>query len=89
MVNIELDAESVAVPAGISVAAAMLYLGAGATRETPVSRSPRTAFCMMGLCFECLMEIDGRPNQRACQVIVTAGMRVKRQLGIRDHGQSS
>lgn len=89
MLTIELDVESVTVPAGISVAAAMLYLDAAATRQTPVSGSPRAAFCMMGVCFECLMEIDGSPNRRACQVVVTAGMRVRRQLGARDNGQAS
>ena len=42
--------------------------------------APRAPFCMMGACFECLVEIDGRANQRACQVRVRGGMRVRRQL---------
>jgi predicted molibdopterin-dependent oxidoreductase YjgC len=35
---------------------------------------------MMGACFECLVEIDGVDNFRACQVEVRAGMQVRRQL---------
>lgn len=87
MVTIEFGGEAVSVPAGVSVAAAMLYLDAAPTRKTPVSGSPRAPFCMMGVCFDCLMEIDGNPNQRACQVEVVAGMRIKRQLGACDSTQ--
>jgi predicted molibdopterin-dependent oxidoreductase YjgC len=36
---------------------------------------------MMGVCFECLVEIDGRPNQQACMTRVREGMRVRRQQG--------
>ena len=69
------------VPANISVAAAALLCGLGTVRETPVSGSGRLPYCMMGVCFDCLMKIDGRPNQRACQVIVAADMTVERQVG--------
>jgi predicted molibdopterin-dependent oxidoreductase YjgC len=37
---------------------------------------------MMGVCFECLMEIDGVPNRQACQVRVADGMRIRRQQGV-------
>ncbi len=80
-IEIYLDGKPVPVPAGISVAAAMLQLGALPTRLTPVKQSPRAPFCMMGVCFECLIEIDGFPNQPACQVEVQPGMRVRRQCG--------
>ncbi|HKJ51367.1 MAG TPA: (2Fe-2S)-binding protein [Gammaproteobacteria bacterium] len=79
-VEIELDAQRVSVPAGISLAAALLLLDALPTRRTPVGAGPRAPFCMMGACYECLVEIDGRVNQRACQVLISAGMRVRRQL---------
>lgn len=79
LVEVELDGETVSVPNGISVAAAMLLIDAAPTRQTPVGGSPRAPFCMMGVCFECLMEIDGNPNRRACQVEVAKGMRIRRQ----------
>jgi len=78
-IEIYLDGKPVAVPAGITVAAAMLFLEALPTRLSAVTRSPRAPFCLMGACFECLMEIDGVASQRACQVEVCPGMRVSRQ----------
>lgn len=83
-VEIELDSRPVGVPAGISLAAALLWLDALPTRHTPVGAAPRAPFCMTGACFECLVEIDGRVNQRACQVLVEADMRVRRQLASAD-----
>jgi predicted molibdopterin-dependent oxidoreductase YjgC len=85
-VEIELDAEPVSVPAGVSLAAALLFLDALPTRHTLIGAEPRAPFCMMGACYECLVEIDGRINQRACQTPVSAGMRVRRQLAPADAG---
>jgi predicted molibdopterin-dependent oxidoreductase YjgC len=79
-VEITLDEERVRVPRGISVAAALLYLGIMESRQTTISQSPRGPFCMMGVCFECLMEIDGSSSQQACQVNVQPGMQVRRRL---------
>ena len=69
------------VPANISVAAAALLCGLATVRETPVSGAGRLPYCMMGVCFDCLMKINGQPNQRACQVLVAADMTVERQVG--------
>ena len=80
LIDIEFDGETVKVPAGISLAAVVFYLDAIPARRTPLSASPRAPFCMMGICFECLLEIDGIVNQRACQIEVKAGMQVRRQL---------
>jgi len=71
-----------AVP-GDTVAAALLVAGVGVTRETPVSGAPRAPFCMMGACFECLVEIDGEENVQACMTPVRDGMAVRRQRGAR------
>ena len=80
-VAIELDGAHVDVPADISVAAALLWLGVEPYRASTLGGAPRAPYCMMGVCFDCLAEIDGRANQRACQVTVATGMRVRRQLG--------
>ncbi|MCS6890275.1 MAG: (2Fe-2S)-binding protein [Rhodovarius sp.] len=69
--------------AGDSVAAAVLALGELACRETAISRTPRGPYCLMGVCFDCLMEIDGVPNRQACMVPLAPGMRVARQRGPR------
>ena len=69
---------------GESVAAAVLAAGLGPTRTTPVSTSPRSPYCMMGVCFECLMEIDGQANTQGCMTPVVEGMQVQFQHGIRN-----
>jgi len=68
------------VPECISVAAALLYVGHVKIRNSVVNKNPRAPFCMIGQCFECLVSIDGKPNQRACQVIVKKDMCIERQL---------
>lgn len=70
--------------AGESVAAAVLAAGLGPTRTTPVSASPRAPYCMMGVCFECLMEIDGQENTQGCMTTVAEGMQVQFQRGMRN-----
>jgi len=82
-VTIHLDGEPVTARDGDTVAAAMLAIDAGHTRTTPVSGAPRLPFCMMGVCFDCLMEIDGVPNKQACLIRVRDGMQVRRQMGAR------
>ncbi|MFM0054599.1 (2Fe-2S)-binding protein [Paraburkholderia phytofirmans] len=72
------------VPGGCSVAAALLAAGVSRFRATPVSGAPRAPFCMMGACFDCLVEIDGMPSRQACMVEVKAGMRIRSQEGARD-----
>ncbi len=81
--TVEITVEGVLhrVPANISVAAAALLCGLGSVRQTPVTGVGRLPYCMMGVCFDCLMKINGQPNQRACQVMVAADMTVERQLG--------
>lgn len=68
---------------GDNVAAALLAAGIVALRETPVSGEPRAPYCMMGVCFDCLVEIDGVGNRQACLTPVRDGMVVRRQHGAR------
>ena len=82
-VTVLVDGRPVAVGRGDSAAAAALAAGLVPTRETPVSGAPRAPYCMMGVCFECLMVIDGAPSRQACLVPVREGMRIERQHGAR------
>lgn len=68
---------------GDTVAAALLAAGHSIFRATPVSGDARGPYCMMGVCFDCLVEIDGRPNRQACQVLVRDGMRIRPMQGAR------
>jgi len=83
-VTITFEGTSLKVPAGETVIAAVMAAGAGYNRTTPISGAHRTAYCHMGVCFECLMEIDGVPNQQACTIQVRDGMVVNRQQGAKE-----
>ena len=80
-VTMQFDDRPLTAPAGISIAAALLLNGVTPFRTTPVSAAPRAAYCMMGVCFECLVEIDGVPGRQACLTPVRDGMVLKRQNG--------
>jgi predicted molibdopterin-dependent oxidoreductase YjgC len=69
--------------AGDTVAAALLANGVEACRRTPVSGAPRGPYCMMGVCFECLVVIDGVGNRQGCLVPLREGMRIETQAGRR------
>jgi predicted molibdopterin-dependent oxidoreductase YjgC len=83
-VAVWLDGERIEARAGESVAAALLAAGQRAFRTTPVSGAPRGPWCMMGACFDCLVEIDGEANLQACMIPVREGMRIARQRGARE-----
>src|SRR5262249_43377450 len=82
-VTITVDGRSVSARAGESVAAALLAAGFGAFRFTGVSGAARGPYCMMGVCFECLVAIDGVGSRQACLVQVREGMRVETPRGRR------
>jgi len=80
-VTVVINGAPFSAPVGCTAAAALLLADALPTRTTPVSNAPRAPYCMMGVCFECLIEIDGVPNQQGCLIPVVEGMRIDRQLG--------
>ena len=80
------EGKSIQAHEGESVAAALLAYGVVYLRTNLVSGEVRAPYCWMGVCFECLLEIDGQPNQQSCLIPVKEGMRVRRQLTI--HGES-
>jgi predicted molibdopterin-dependent oxidoreductase YjgC len=82
-VNVTVEGKPVAVASGDSVAAAVFAAGFDHTRTSPISGDRRAPYCMMGVCFECLVEIDGVPNQQACMTRVREGMHIKLQKGAR------
>ena len=82
-VALTINGQSAQALAGDSVAAALLAAGVEHCRTTPISNSRRAPYCMMGVCFECLVTIDGVGNRQACLIPVRAGMRVETQQGAR------
>ncbi len=82
-VTIEFEGISLTVPDTITVAAAVLTAGEnGYTRISQISGEKRAPYCFMGVCHECLMEIDGIPDQQACIIEVKEGMKIRRQLDL-------
>jgi len=75
------DGRELAGRAGDTVAAALLAAGVAACRATPVSGAARGPYCLMGICFECLVVIDGTANRQACMVPLAEGMLVESQQG--------
>lgn len=81
-IEVTLNGQKIQVSQGITVAAMALTQDLRYTRTTSVSNSKRTPFCMMGVCYDCLMVIDGKANQRACAIYVKNGMRIEIQQGV-------
>ncbi|WP_108661758.1 (2Fe-2S)-binding protein [Acuticoccus kandeliae] len=75
------DGETVEARPGDSVAAALIAAGFDATRRSAISGMARGPYCMMGVCFDCLVAIDGEPNRQACMVEVRDGLVVTTQNG--------
>ena len=86
-VVISVDGARVTAQAGDSIAAALLAAGLTPTRTTPVSGAPRAPYCMMGVCFECLVTVDDIGNRQGCLIPVREGMRVETQKGKREAGR--
>jgi len=66
---------------GDTVAAALFAAGVSACRDTAVREVPRGPYCMMGVCYDCLVTIDGQANQQGCMTLVREGMNIERQAG--------
>ena len=76
-VTILVDGRAVAADATASVAAALIAVLGPRLRTTDRAGEPRGLFCGMGICFDCLVTIDGRADVRACMTRVRDGMRVE------------
>jgi aerobic-type carbon monoxide dehydrogenase small subunit (CoxS/CutS family) len=50
-------------------------------RKTRFNNNDRGLFCGIGVCFDCLVIVDGVSNQRACLIEAKPGMKVQRQVG--------
>ncbi|HJO68662.1 MAG TPA: 2Fe-2S iron-sulfur cluster-binding protein, partial [Rhodospirillales bacterium] len=74
----DFEGRSVRAARGESLGAALLAAGERVCRTTP-SGEPRGLFCGIGVCQDCLVTVDGAPNQRACMSAAVGGAAVERQ----------
>ncbi|MES0883377.1 (2Fe-2S)-binding protein [Roseibium sp. SCP14] len=66
IVQVTVNGQPVRVPSGQTVWSALALSGQPVTRKAALSGEDRSAYCAMGVCFECMVEINGEPNQQAC-----------------------
>lgn len=78
--HIEIDGQTVTAYPGETIATVMIAIGQRLIRHTSITGEPRGLNCGMGLCFECLVTVNGRPNLRACITPVHPGDCIERQL---------
>lgn len=81
MSQFDLDGRPVPYRAGQTIGAALVAAGVVSWRSTRGVGAPRGVFCGIGVCFDCLVTVDGHPNQRACLVVATDAMSVSTQSG--------
>lgn len=82
------DREIQALP-GQTIAAALWRAGIMSWRRTRGEVEPRGVFCGIGVCFDCLATVNGRPNQRACLVPARPGDVVTTQAGVGHEGSDA
>lgn len=76
-ITLTLNGTAVEAAPGQSVAAVMTGNGITAWRQTRRRAKPRGLFCGIGVCYDCLVTINGVTNQRACMVEATDGTSVE------------
>lgn len=75
------DGEAVRAFPGETIAAALLAHGRRRLRESARRGEPRGVFCAMGVCWECVVVVNGEPGVRACVTPAAPGMTVQTQPG--------
>lgn len=81
MPEVTFDGRVITVAEGITIAAALLAEGTRSWRTTRNDGRPRGVFCGMGVCFDCLVTLNGESNVRACITIVEPGDVIESQQG--------
>jgi len=77
--EIEVDGERILAYEGETIAAALLAAGKRLSRKTTKRKEPRGIYCGIGMCFECRMIVDGKPNTRVCQTLATPNCKIQTQ----------
>lgn len=79
--RVRFDGEEIEVEAGQTVAGVLLARGIRSWRTTRGADRPRGLFCGIGVCFDCLVRVNGVPDVRACQRVVADGDDIRTQAG--------
>ncbi len=87
-VTIYYEDQAILAQEGDTVAAALIAIGVLQFRQTSEGQK-RGPYCMIGNCYECLVEIDGQMNMQACQYRVLDKMHIRKQRGYRSLGDGA
>jgi len=79
-ITIHVDGEPLAACPGDSLATALIAGGLTAFARNAKTGALNSPACLMGICFGCLCEVDGRPGIQACLTPVREGMQVRTSL---------
>lgn len=63
--------------AGQSIAAALIAADQRELRRTRFDSQARSIFCGIGVCFDCVVVVNGVANQRSCLIEIRDGMNVE------------
>jgi len=77
--EIEVDGEKILAYEGETIAAALLAAGKRISRKTTKREELRGVYCGIGVCFECRMIVNGKPNTRVCQTLAMPNCTVQTQ----------
>ena len=78
-VTITVNGEPMTGVAGQSLAGVILAGGTLGFRQTSIAGRPRGVFCGIGVCYDCLVEVNGQRDVRACQRRAAEGDVVRSQ----------
>ncbi len=62
---------------GDSIATALFENDIRVNRKTFENKSPRGSFCFMGVCFECLVTVNGASGIQGCKKKLEEAMEIK------------
>ena len=80
-IQFEFDGQPLEAESGRTVGAALIAAGYRSWRRTRLTGRPRGIFCGIGVCFDCLVTVNGRPNRRACLEELEPGDIIETQDG--------
>jgi predicted molibdopterin-dependent oxidoreductase YjgC len=82
MIEITCDGQKITAREGETIAAALIASGKKVFRYSVKKKEPRSLFCAIGLCTDCVMTVNNKPNVRTCITLVEEGMEIKTQSGL-------
>ena len=72
-INFTFNGSTYSGEAGQSIAAALISQDQRVLRTTRFDDAPRSIYCGIGICFDCVVVVNGIANQRSCLIEITEG----------------